>query len=160
MNRPTETARPLVLFDGVCSLCAAWVRWILARDTRGEFRFASLQSDAARAALAAAGARTDHPESVVLIDGDGVHMRSDAIIRIARRLGLPGAPIAAGAVVPRPLRDAVYAWVARNRYGWFGRRSECMVPAPELRSRFLDADESRGTADTELPGAGAPAGSG
>lgn len=141
MNRPTDSAAPVVLYDGACNLCDACVSWILAHDARGEFRFASLQSEAARLLLAAAGSPPAAADTVVLIDRAGVHTRSDAVIRIARRLGFPAAWPAALALVPRPLRDGVYAWVARHRYGWFGRRDACRVPGPAQRSRFLDAEE-------------------
>jgi predicted DCC family thiol-disulfide oxidoreductase YuxK len=70
-------------------------------------------------------------------------VRSDAAIRVVRRLGLPWSLLAVAAVVPRGVRDAVYSWIARNRYRWFGRRDACMVPTPELRARFLDVDEPR-----------------
>jgi predicted DCC family thiol-disulfide oxidoreductase YuxK len=137
--------RPIVLFDGVCNLCNASVRWIIARDRAAQFRFASLQSRAAREALAAAGGgggEGQQPDSVVLIDGDGVHVRSDAALRIARRLGPPYSLLAVGRFVPRFVRDLGYRVIARYRYRWFGRSETCAVPDPELASRFLDADEA------------------
>ena len=132
---------PLILFDGVCNLCNASVRWIIEKDPRRIFRFASLQSAAGRAALAASGTTVPPLESVVLIDRTGAHTRSDAAIRIARRLGLPWSAVALALLVPRRLRDAVYAWVAGNRYRWFGRRESCLRPTPELAGLFLDAGE-------------------
>ncbi len=140
---------PVILFDGVCNLCNAAVQWVIERDRRARFRFGALQSEAGRAALRASVAAADLPDSIVLLDADGAHVRSDAAIRIARGLGFPWSLAAAAAVVPRPLRDAVYSWVARNRYRWFGRRESCMVPTPELASRFVDAGE--------LPAHGPPA---
>src|SRR5262245_6045945 len=132
---------PLILFDGVCNLCNASVHWIIERDPRRIFRFASLQSAAGRAALAASGATAAPLESVVLIDRARIYTRSDAAIRIARRLGLPWSAVAVAVLVPRRLRDAGYDWVARNRYGWFGRRESCLRPTPELAGLFLDAGE-------------------
>ena len=136
-------ATPVVLFDGVCNLCNGWVRWIIPRDPRGVFRFASLQSQAARDALRQ-GRHDDPaalPDSIVLLDEQGLHVESDAVLRIARRLGLPYSLLAASRIVPRVLRDAVYRTVARNRYRWFGRRESCMLPPPGVASRFLDAVE-------------------
>ena len=142
-----EVPRPVILFDGVCNLCNAAVRWVVERDLNGRFDFASLQSEAARDRLSGTDPPTDvHalPDSIVLIDGDGsVHMRSSAAIGIARELGFPWSLFAVVKVVPRPLRDAVYRFVARNRYRWFGRRDTCSVPAPDVAARFLDADELR-----------------
>jgi predicted DCC family thiol-disulfide oxidoreductase YuxK len=143
----------LVLFDGVCNVCNGSVRWIIARDRREapRFRFASLQSRAGREAIAGAGRDLAAlPDSLVLIEYDRgggpgtprVSTRSDAVIRIARRLGLPWSAAVAALALPRPVRDALYSWVARNRYRWFGKREACMVPTPELRARFADADEA------------------
>jgi predicted DCC family thiol-disulfide oxidoreductase YuxK len=139
-------ARPLILFDGVCNLCNAWVRWVVERDKQGVFRLASLQSEAARRALADARpsvSAAQLPDGVVLMDEDRLYTQSDAALRVARRLGLPYSLLALAILVPRPVRDALYRFVARNRYRWFGRRSVCMTPTPELAARFLDADEPR-----------------
>jgi predicted DCC family thiol-disulfide oxidoreductase YuxK len=143
-------ARPVILFDGLCNLCTGAVRFVIERDGKGVFDFASLQSDAARRLLAGAGAAAGPPESIVLIDDQGVHLRSDAALRIAPRLRAPWPLLAALRVVPRALRDAVYDFVAGRRYGWFGRREACLVPTPALRARFLDAGQPR------VPGPAAP----
>lgn len=136
---------PLILFDGVCNLCHAAVSWVIERDRKKVFRFASLQSQAARSALAATAspgeASATRPDSVVLVDGGGVHYRSDAAIRIGRALGFPWSLAGLGALLPRPFRDGLYDGIARNRYRWFGRQNACLVPTPELRARFLDAAE-------------------
>jgi len=145
-----------VLFDGVCNLCNAAVQWLIERDPAGTLHYASLQSDAARDALADAGVEdaTTLPDSIVLIDDAGVHVRSSAALRIGAALGFPYTLGRAGLVIPRPLRDGVYRMVARNRYRWFGRRTVCMRPTPELASRFLDADEpARVVPDDVTPGA-------
>ena len=136
--------RPTILFDGVCNLCNSAVQWVIERDKKGRFDFASLQSDAARRELGKVmGAEEIDalPDSIVLVDSDGVHTRSAAVLRIARELGSPYALLGLGVVVPRPIRDAVYDLIARNRYRWFGRRDTCMRPTPDIAARFLDADE-------------------
>ncbi|MCA9582759.1 MAG: thiol-disulfide oxidoreductase DCC family protein [Myxococcales bacterium] len=134
---------PVVLFDGVCNLCNATVQWLIDKDGEGRFRFASLQSEAARDVLAEAGVRDPSvlPDSIVLVDAAGVHVRSTAALRIGAVLGFPYNLGKVALLVPRPLRDAVYNIVARNRYRWFGRRDVCMRPTPELAARFLDAGE-------------------
>jgi predicted DCC family thiol-disulfide oxidoreductase YuxK len=139
-------AGPLILFDGVCNLCNASVQWVIERDRRSVFRFGALQSDAGRAAL-----RTQEglPDSIVLIDGAGTHTRSGAAIRIVRGLGFPWSLAVIAFAIPRPLRDAVYSWVARNRYRWFGRRESCMVPTAELEARFVDAGQVSAAASRE-----------
>ncbi len=133
---------PVLLFDGVCNLCNAWVQWVIARDRSGRFRFASLQSEAADRVLEGKVFAEALPDSVVLVDSAGVHMRSDAVLRVAKHLGFPYSLLAVALLVPRALRDFVYAFIARNRYRWFGRRDACAIPTPELASRFLDAEET------------------
>ena len=136
--------RPVVLFDGVCNFCNATVRWTAARDPRARLRFATLRSAPARRAVALADPDTDFdalPDTIVLVDRDGVHTASTALLRISRHLRFPYPVLSLAAVVPRPLRDAAYGWFARNRYRWFGRADECPLPPPSLASRFLDEAE-------------------
>jgi predicted DCC family thiol-disulfide oxidoreductase YuxK len=132
----------VLLYDGVCGFCDRFARFVLNRDAAGALRFAPLQGSFAAGIVAA------HPElagadSLVFVTGEGedarVRTRSDAIIAVLRELG-GGWRVLAWLVrlVPRPLRDAVYAALARVRYRVFGRRDACRVPAPEERSRFLD----------------------
>ncbi len=128
---------PILLFDGVCNLCHASVRWVIARDRDARFRFASLQSDTGRDLLARHGLPTDALDSVVLVDGDAHWTRSDAAIETARRLGGAWRLAGLGKLVPRALRDAGYDWLARNRYARWGKRDACWAPTPELRARFL-----------------------
>jgi len=147
-GHPSGAPKPLILFDGVCNLCNAVVTWVIERDRRGEFRFAALQSGEARRALAAAGApdaRTstgpEHalgPDSVVLIDGAGVHTRSEAALHIARALGPPWSLLGFGRVIPRRLRDGLYDFIAGHRYRWFGKRDACVIPPAKIRARFTD----------------------
>jgi predicted DCC family thiol-disulfide oxidoreductase YuxK len=130
---------PTVLFDGVCNLCNAAVNFIIDRDRARTIRFASLQSEAALQLLARHGlaAPAAEPETILFVSGGRVYDRSTAALQIARRLSGLWPLLAAFAVVPRPLRDAVYAWIARNRYRWFGKSESCRVPTPALRERFL-----------------------
>jgi predicted DCC family thiol-disulfide oxidoreductase YuxK len=128
----------LVLFDGVCNLCSAAVQFIIDRDPAGHFVFASLQSELGQRILAASGRDpTEAPETVLLVENGVVHDRSTAALLIARHLRGGWKLLRAAALLPRPLRDAAYRLVARNRYRWFGQAQECRVPTPELRARFL-----------------------
>ena len=132
---PPENAT--LLFDGVCNLCNATVQWVIRHDSAGRFRFASLQSEAGRALLAQHGLPLDAMETVVLVAGASHWVKSDVPLEVLRRLGGGWALSSALRAVPRPLRNACYGWIARNRYRWFGKRDACMVPTPELRARFL-----------------------
>lgn len=128
---------PVLLFDGVCNLCNASVQWVLKRDKKGQFRFAALQSDTGRQLLEQIGFSNEKIETVVLIDGDRFFVRSDAVLEMAKRLGGIWSLAGVFRLVPRSIRDAVYKWVARNRYRWFGERAQCMMPRPEWKGRFI-----------------------
>ena len=130
----------LILFDGVCNLCNGLVQFVIPRDPGGRFQFGALQSASARRVLDLHHVPDPAPDSVMLVEeGTGtVYAGSTAVLRIARHLTFPWPLASALLVVPRPLRDWIYALVARHRYRWFGRRVHCMVPTPAIRSRFID----------------------
>ncbi len=128
---------PVLLFDGVCNLCNASVQWVLPRDKAGLFRFAALQSEVGQDLLQHLGLDAGALDTVTLVDGNRVFTRSDAALEILRRLGRPWSWLSILRWLPRPLRDGLYNWVARNRYRWFGRREECWLPRPEWKTRFL-----------------------
>lgn len=137
-----EPGGAIIVFDGVCVLCNGWVGFLLRHDRRGRYRFAAMQSDAGRALLGAHGLDPDDPASFLLIEHDveaapRMSTNSDAIRRVLVGLGGIWRLAHAIALVPRPLRDAAYRWLARNRYRWFGKHAACSLPAPEHRQRFL-----------------------
>lgn len=133
-----EPAASVLIFDGACNLCNATVNFIIDHDRAGRFRFASNASEAGQALLRGCGLPADAVETVVLVEPDGrCYTKSAAALRVARALGWPWRFAYAGAVIPRPVRDRVYDWVARNRYRWFGKRESCRMPTPELQGRFL-----------------------
>jgi len=133
------TGSGIVLFDGTCNLCSATVAFLIPRDCTSRLRFASLQSAVGQELLRRHGISAPAtPDSVVYIEGERAFTRSDAALAIAGRLASPWPLLGVFWYVPRPLRDAVYSLVARNRYRWFGRTETCQLPAPELRARFLD----------------------
>lgn len=132
------TTHPIVFFDGVCTLCNTFVDGLVSRDHARALRYASLQGETARALLSTPEFSVDHPSSVVLWENGVVRTRSDAVLRILVLLGSPWSWLAIFRIVPRPIRDAIYDWVARHRYAWFGKRDTCRIPTPEERSLFLD----------------------
>ncbi len=126
---------PFVLFDGVCNLCNGTVKTIVRFDRKGQFHFASLQSEYAQA-LIERHELQDFPESVILFYGGKCYYKSDAVMKMATLLGFPYSLLVVGKVLPRAWRDAIYDLVARNRYRWFGKRESCMLPDENLRKRF------------------------
>lgn len=127
----------MLLFDGVCNLCNAVVKFVLKRDAHARFRFAAMQSEAGQALLLRCGLPVRRFDSFVLIDRGAVYTASTAGLRVLRMLGGVWKLFYGLMVVPRPLRDFVYNVVAMNRYRVFGKRDVCMVPTAELRERFL-----------------------
>ncbi len=136
MNSPPNA--PILLFDGVCNFCAWSVRFVDARDPAKVFRFASLQGEAGRRLLTEHGLDPEKMDSVVLIEGGVAWCESDAALRVCRRLRWPWRWFWIFRLVPKSLRDTAYRFIARHRYGWFGKSDTCMIPTPDLRARFLD----------------------
>lgn len=137
-------ANPIILYDGVCGLCNRLVQFLLKHDKHGRLRFASLQSDFAEKVLRRHGFDAKDLDTVHVVEnydqpGERVLQRSDAILRAGRELGgFWTASSSVARIVPRPLRDLVYRFVATNRYRVFGKYDSCMLPDPSQRSRFLD----------------------
>ena len=132
-----DTDHAVILFDGVCNLCNGSVNFIIDRDPDGYFKFASLQSDEAAPLLARHQLKEGYLDSIVLVEGEKVYRNSTAALRVARKLKGGWPLFSIFLIIPRPLRDLVYNFIARNRYKWFGKSDTCRIPTPELRSRFL-----------------------
>ena len=137
-TRQATTDQAVLLFDGVCNLCNGVVQFIIPRDPAGQIHFAPLQSEAGRALQSEHGLPPDALDSVVLVEGDTVYRKSDAVFRVAELLGWPYSAASVGQAVPRSIRDAAYDFVADNRYDVFGRKDSCMVPDEDVSERFLD----------------------
>ncbi|HJQ57786.1 MAG TPA: thiol-disulfide oxidoreductase DCC family protein [Vineibacter sp.] len=128
---------PVILFDGVCNLCAGFVRFVVARDPAAIFRFVAAQSALGTAILRDLGLSTDDYESNILIEGGRAYFKSEAYVRICTRLRQPWPMMRLMRLAPLGLRDWLYDRIAANRYAWFGRRDACLVPDPALAARFL-----------------------
>ena len=136
----STSATATILFDGICNLCNGFVQFIIRHDPQGRFRFAALQSELGRELLAAHGQvaiPAGGPDSVVLLEDGRLYSHSTAVLRIAGRLSGVWRVAAVGWLLPLRWRDALYRYVARHRYRWFGRQEICWLPTPELRARFL-----------------------
>lgn len=128
---------PVILFDGVCNFCNGAVNFTIKRDKRKTIKFAALQSNAGKAMLQQYGLPANHLSSFILVENGKVFDRSTAALRVCRYLK-GGWPLCYGLIiVPAFIRNAVYNFIAKNRYKWFGQKEECMVPSPDIRTRFL-----------------------
>jgi predicted DCC family thiol-disulfide oxidoreductase YuxK len=136
---PDVPSPEILFYDGHCGLCHRAVKFVLKHDRSGSaFRFAPLQGTTFESRIAP-GLRAGLPDSIVVLTNEGaVLVRSDASLHVLRRLGGGWRILAnAQAVIPRPLRDLVYDFVARIRYRVFGKRDDlCPIVPPELRARF------------------------
>ncbi|WP_445382132.1 thiol-disulfide oxidoreductase DCC family protein [Robiginitalea sp. IMCC43444] len=131
--------KKIILFDGVCNLCNRAVQFILKRDRRDVFRFASLQGETGKQLLAERGIDSRQTDSIILIDpGVAYYVRAGAAMEISRNLKGFGFIALVFGWIPQRLLDPLYNLIARNRYSWFGKRESCMLPGPETRSKFLD----------------------
>lgn len=138
---PLPEGTLLVLFDDECQLCNGFIQFLIARDQQRRFWFAPLKGKAGRQACESVGLKQPEgsdPNTLVVIENNLGRVRSDAVLAIASQLPFPWSILATGRVVPRPVRDALYRWVARNRYRWFGRRTACPLTSAEIRNRFLE----------------------
>lgn len=126
----------IILFDGECNFCNQSVQFIIERDPKGEFKFASQQSDTGSALLKKRNIRND-VESIVLIEGNSAYIQSTAALRISKRLSGLWKLAYTLVVIPKPLRDSLYNVIAKNRHKWFGVNDHCLLPSPDIRKRFL-----------------------
>ncbi|WP_297334052.1 DCC1-like thiol-disulfide oxidoreductase family protein [Flavobacterium sp.] len=135
-NLPKD--KKIILFDGVCNLCDSTVQFVIKNDKKDIFRFVPLQSDLGKEITAYIGLDTSKTDSIVLYEpGKAYYYKADAAMKIAKDLGGVYSLLNAFSVLPSSLTNVAYDYVARNRYKWYGKKDECMIPTPEMRAKFL-----------------------
>lgn len=127
----------LILFDGVCNLCNASVKFVIRHDRRNVFKFVHIQSPLGRTMYKEAGLDPDEPESFMVLSQGHSLTRSDAVLQIFRRFGGLWRLLTVFKMVPRSWRDAAYVYIAKRRYRWFGRVDACLAPSESVRAKFL-----------------------
>jgi predicted DCC family thiol-disulfide oxidoreductase YuxK len=135
-----NTQEPVVLFDGVCNFCNGTINFLIRMDKQARLRFAPLQSQSGKALLERHQLPGDFIGSFILVEKSKVYQKSTASLKLLPYLSWYWQWARLGWIVPRFLRDCVYDLIARNRYKWFGKKEACMIPSPEVRSRFLSLD--------------------
>ncbi|AEE20484.1 thiol-disulfide oxidoreductase DCC family protein [Dokdonia sp. 4H-3-7-5] len=133
--------KKIILFDGVCNLCNGAITFIIQRDKNDVFRYAPLQSEVGKNLAAKHHIDLNKIDSIILVTEDKAYSKSTAALRIAKHLYGGWPLLAVFLILPRFLRNAVYDFIARNRYKWFGKKDACMIPTPELKSKFLDYEQ-------------------
>ena len=130
--------KSIILFDGVCNLCNSSVNFIIKHDKKEQFLFASLQSDAAKEILLQFPIKKFNLNSIILIENGNVYKKSMAVLKISKQLNSGYKLLYAFIITPKFIRDWIYNYIAKNRYKWFGKKENCMIPTPEVSNRFLE----------------------
>lgn len=135
-NLPKD--KKIILFDGVCNLCDSTVQFIIKHDKKDVFRFVALQSDLGQEVIKYLGIDISKTDSIILYEpGHAYYYKAEAAINIAKGLGGIYSLMGAFSILPKSLSNTVYDYVAKNRYKWYGKKSECMIPTPEMKAKFL-----------------------
>lgn len=133
-----KKAYKIILFDGVCNLCNGAVQFVIKRDKKNLFRFAALQSEVGKRLISERNIDTGAIDSIILIEpGVAYYTKSTAALKIAEDLKGIWSLSSIFLWLPESLRNIVYDFIAKNRYKWYGKKDQCMVPTPELRDKFL-----------------------
>ena len=137
LNLPNN--KKLILFDGVCNLCNSSVQFIIKHDKMNTFLFAALQSDVGKHIIETYHIDTHKTDSILLYSPEkGIDYKSTAALKIASHLGFPINIISVFIIIPAIIRNWIYDYIAKNRYKWYGKKEQCMIPTPKLKSKFLD----------------------
>ncbi|MEW7291999.1 thiol-disulfide oxidoreductase DCC family protein [Aquimarina sp. 2304DJ70-9] len=134
-----QEGKKIILFDGVCNLCNSAINFVIKRDKKDIFRYASLQSEVGKKMIAERSIDTSKIDSILLIDPSvAYYHKSTAALQIAKQLSGIYPLLSVFFILPRFLRDWIYDIIAKNRYTWFGKKETCMIPTPELKALFID----------------------
>jgi len=127
----------IILFDGVCNLCNSSVQYVIKRDKKDRFRFTVLQEEPGLSLIEEFNIDSSKTDSIILLTKGKVYTKSSAALRIAKQIGGVTSLLYIFILVPPFIRNWMYDYIAKNRYKWYGKKDVCMIPSPELRSKFL-----------------------
>jgi predicted DCC family thiol-disulfide oxidoreductase YuxK len=129
--------KPVILFDGVCNFCNKMVNFVIRQDRKSVFLFCALQSSTGERLLKEYNIDWKANDSFVVIENNKAHLKSDAALKLYNRLPWYWKWTQVFWIFPKFIRDWVYNVIAKNRYKWFGKREQCMIPPSETRQKFL-----------------------
>lgn len=133
---PIKSTQKIIYFDGYCALCSASVNWVIAKDAKGEFKFASLQGLFAEAHIPKSF-NASESKTILYWDGQKMHSKSTAALYITKELPFAWKLLYVFIVIPRPVRDIVYDYISKNRFQWFGKFDNCRLPQPHEKHLFF-----------------------
>jgi len=130
--------KKIILFDGICNMCDAAVQFIIKHDKKDIFRFVAIQSDLGQSIILYIGIDTSKTDSIILYEpGHAYYYKAEAALKIATALGGIYLGMAIFTILPKGLSNALYDYIARNRYKWYGKKNECMIPTLQMKAKFL-----------------------
>lgn len=137
MHYDYSDEHPVILFDGVCNLCSGAVQFVIKRDSKDRFRFASLQSTFGQEVLKKLDLNQQQFNSFILLENGKIFTRSTAALRVIRHFDGWWWVLYIFIIIPPFIRNFIYSMIAQNRYRWFGKKTECWVPSPKLKIKFI-----------------------
>lgn len=130
--------KKIIVFDGLCNLCDSSVQFLIKIDTKDDFRFVSLQSDLGQELLQKLPIEFRLTDSIILYESEKVFFyKSQAVFEIVKSIGGIFYCLLVFSLLPNAITNAVYDYIAKNRYKWFGKKESCLVPTKEVESKFL-----------------------
>ncbi len=135
-----DKTKHIVLFDGICNLCNASIKYIIKHDKNDVFRFSAIQSSTGQMLIKKYGIDTKKIDSIIYIPphNKNYYLQSDAALKIASKLRFPINLMSLFLIIPKFIRNWVYNFIAKNRYKWYGKKDRCLIPTPQLKAKFLD----------------------
>lgn len=133
-------SKSIIFFDGICNLCNGSINFILKRDRNNQFLVGALQDDFSKKILSFYTIHPDYMESLILLEGSNLYIKSSAALRIAKKLNGLWPVFYIFIAIPQGIRDRIYDWIGRNRYRWFGKKNTCRVASPTEHAKFLSQE--------------------
>lgn len=130
--------KKIILFDGVCNLCDTSIQFVIRQDKNDRYRFISLQSELGQKIIIYLGIPINNDSVILYEPGKAYYYKSDVAFKILKDMGGIRKALLVFSILPKPLLDSIYDYVAKNRYKWFGKKESCMIPTPEIKSKFLE----------------------
>lgn len=133
-----QVNKKIILFDGVCNLCEASIQFIIKHDKKDVFRFIAIQSELGQKIIKHIGIDTAETDSIILyLPKIAYYYKAEAALKIAKELDSFYSFLSYLTIFPNSILNKIYDYIAKNRYKWYGKKEQCMMPSPELKSKFL-----------------------